>query len=125
MTRAERRRLAKKEAKAAKPAVYNITQAQLDESVRRVAEADLREQYNLGREDGLRDALVLMLALPMEVLIRDYWPDDFLDKMPGFVEAVLEMYEQWVNDEIDLEEIRSHLWEYGGIRLEQTEEGGD
>lgn len=123
MTRAERRRLQKKERK--KEAVYNLTSEQLCSQIHKRAAEEFKDIYQQGREEGMRDALVLTLALPLEVLIKEYWQDDFREKLPDFVDSVLRLYEDWLNDEISIEDLRDDLWEYGGVKLQIKEEEGE
>ena len=42
--------------------------------------------------------------------------------MPEFINYVLEYYEQWQKGELDMDELREELWEYGGVRLEEVED---
>lgn len=36
-------------------------------------------------------------------------------------EHVLEYYEKWQNDELDMDKLKEDLWVYGGVRLEEVE----
>ena len=42
--------------------------------------------------------------------------------MPEFINYVLVYYEQWQKGELDMDELREELWEYGGVRLEEAED---
>ena len=42
--------------------------------------------------------------------------------MPEFINYVLSYYEQWQKGELDMDELRKELWEYGGVRLEEVED---
>ena len=33
----------------------------------------------------------------------------------------MEYYERWQNGELDMDEMKEDLWEYGGVRLEERE----
>lgn len=41
--------------------------------------------------------------------------------IPEFTEYVLEYYEKWQNDELDMDKLKEDLWVYGGVRLEEVE----
>ena len=96
MGRAERRR-AQKLAQKEKTATYNLTKAQLDAAV--------REQ--VGKE--------------LEVLMDHYWTKSYAKRIPKFTELVLEYYERWQNGELDMEKLKEDLWEYGGVKLVESE----
>lgn len=111
MGRAERRRAQKCEQKA-KTATYNLTRAQLDALDRVKQEAT---------NDAINQAMILLLTLPLEVLMDHYWPKSYAKRIPEFTEYVLEYYEKWQNDELDIDKLKEDLWVYGGVRLEEVE----
>ena len=124
MNRAKRRQQARKEKKST--ATYNYTQAQLESKVRSSIEENLQKEHKAGFDEGYelgaRDALVLMLGIPTEILLQEKGSEEGRKYLPGFLDKCLELYEQWMNDELDMEAIKQHLWEQGGIRLEVIEE---
>lgn len=72
-------------------------------------------------EDAINTAMTLLLVLPMEVLMDHYWKKTYAKKIPEFTELVLQYYERWQNGELDMDEMKKDLWEYGGVRLEERE----
>lgn len=72
-------------------------------------------------EDAITTAMTLLLVLPMEVLMDHYWKKTYAKKIPEFTELVLQYYEHWQNGELDMDEMKEDLWEYGGVRLEERE----
>lgn len=120
MTRAEMRRNQKLRKKS-ETATYNLTQAQLDAMVRESVKAEIEKTKKEATEDAVRTAMTLMFTLPLEVLMKYYWPKSYAKRLPEFVNHILEYYEKWENGEIDIEDLREDLWIYGGIRIEETE----
>lgn len=118
MNRAEMRR-AQKQEKKAKTATYNLTQAQLDAIIREKIGNEIRKVKEEATNDAINTAMILLLTLPMEVLMDHYWPKSYAKKIPGFAEHILEYYEKWQNDELDMDKMKEDLWVYGGIRLER------
>lgn len=115
--RAELRRTQREEKKA-NTATYNLTQAQLD--------AIVSEKIGKKIEETVNTVLALVLTLPLEVLMDHYWQKSYRQRLPGFVDKVLEYYGKWQDGEIDMEDLKKDLWEFGGIRLEgATIEEGD
>ncbi|MCQ4891618.1 hypothetical protein NE607_00690 [Dorea longicatena] len=57
----------------------------------------------------------------VEVLMDHYWPKSYAKRIPEFTEHVLEYYEKWQNDELDMDKLKEDLWVYGGVRLEEVE----
>lgn len=107
MGRAEMRRQQKAAGKKQK--AYTLTQAQIDK-----IKAD-------AIEEAVNQAMVLLLTLPLEILITDYWPKTAHKRGQEFTEKVLDLYHRWENGEVSMEALREDLWEYGGIRLEYKE----
>ena len=69
-------------------------------------------------EETVNTVLALVLTLPLEVLMDHYWQKSYRQRLPGFVDKVLEYYEKWQDGEIDMEDLKKDLWEFGGIKLE-------
>lgn len=112
MGRAERRRAQKLEQKA-KTATYNLTKAQVGKELERIKQEAM--------DDAINTAMVLLLTLPLEVLMDHYWTKSYAKRIPKFTELVLEYYERWQNGELDMEKLKEDLWEYGGVKLVESE----
>ena len=69
-------------------------------------------------EETVNTVLALVLTLPLEVLMDHYWQKSYRQRLPGFVDKVLNYYKKWQDGEIDMEDLKKDLWEFGGIRLE-------
>ncbi|EHI58927.1 hypothetical protein HMPREF9473_03039 [ [Hungatella hathewayi WAL-18680] len=72
-------------------------------------------------DDAVNTAMVLLLTLPLEVLMDHYWTKSYAKRIPKFTERVLEYYERWQNGELDMEKLKEDLWEYGGVKLVESE----
>lgn len=118
MGRAEIRRTMKNEKKA-KTATYNLTKAQLDAMVREKIGEELERVKQEAMDNAVNTAMVLLLTLPLEVLMDHYWKKSYAKRIPEFTAHVLEYYEMWQNDELDMEKLKEDLWEYGHVRLEE------
>ncbi len=118
MSRAEIRRAKKKERKE-KTATYNFTRKQLDDTIREKFGEELRKAKQEASEKAVNTAMVLLLTLPLEVLMDHYWKKSYAARIPKFTNYILEYYAMWENGELDMEELKKDLWEYGGVRLEE------
>lgn len=118
MGRAEIRRTMKNEKKA-KTATYNLTKAQLDAMVREKIGEELERVKQEAMDNAVNTAMVLLFTLPLEVLMDHYWKKSYAKRIPEFTAHVLEYYEMWQNDELDMEKLKEDLWEYGHVRLEE------
>lgn len=121
MSRAEMRRI-QREKKKAKTVTYNLTKEQLDVMVEERINTRIREAKEAATYDAVNAAMTLMLVLPMEVLMDHYWQESYSTKIPEFTSYVLEYYERWMKGELDMDKMKQDLWEYGGIRLEESED---
>lgn len=121
MSRAEMRRM-QREKKKAKTVTYNLTKEQLDAMVEERISTRIRETKEAATYDAVNAAMTLMLVLPMEVLMDHYWQKSYATKIPEFTNYVLKYYERWMKGELDMDEMKKDLWEYGGVRLEESED---
>lgn len=117
MTRAEMRR-SKKEQEKAQTATYNFTQAQLDALIQEKIGAKLEQSKQEIYEQTVNTTLALLLGLPMKVLVDDYWKKSYRQRIPVFVDKVLEYYDQWQDGKLDISKLNKELWDIAGIRLE-------
>ena len=120
MGRAERRRAQKLKQKE-KTTTYTLTKAQLDVMVREKIGDELIRVKQEATDDAVNTAMVLLLTLPLEVLMDHYWTKSYAKRLPKFTERVLEYYERWQNGELDMEKLKEDLWEYGGVKLVESE----
>ena len=120
MGRAERRRAQKLKQKE-KTTTYYLTKAQLDVMVREKIGDELIRVKQEATDDAVNTAMVLLLTLPLEVLMDHYWTKSYAKRIPKFTERVLEYYERWQNGELDMEKLKEDLWEYGGVKLVESE----
>lgn len=119
MNRAERRREAR-EKERAKTATYNLTRAQLDDMIQKEIGDKLRQVKQQAADEAVNTAMVLLLTLPLEVLMDFYWKKSYAKRIPEFTQHVLDYYEKWENGELDMDELKEDLWEYGGVRIEES-----
>lgn len=119
----QQKRAAERQEKKNRTATYNFTKNQLDGAIKKAAQNEIDSAYRKGLEDGVNEALVLLLTLPLEVLVEHYWEKTYAKRVPEFTNYVLEYYERWQNGELDMDKLKADLWEYGGVRLEVS--GGE
>ena len=117
MSRAEMRRQ-KRETEKSKIATYNLTQAQLDAMIDAALGKRIDDAKQAATEKAMTQAVTLMLVLPLEVLMDHYWKKSYAKRIPEFTQYVLEYFEKWENGELDMDELKRDLWEYGGVKLE-------
>ena len=115
-------RRAQREQKKAKTATYNLTKEQLDAMVEERIGTRIKEVKEAATYDAVNTAMTLLLVLPMEVLMDHYWQESYEKRIPEFTTYVLKYYEEWLNGELDMEQMKQDLWEYAGVRLEESED---
>lgn len=87
----------------------------------RIRSGELDRVKQEATNDAINQAMILLLTLPLEVLMDHYWTKTYAKRIPEFTEHVLEYYEKWQNDELDMDKLKEDLWVYGGVRLEEVE----
>lgn len=114
----QQRRAAERRDQKARTKTYNLTEAQLQSYVKQAVEVELKDHHEEIMNDAINEAMVLLLTLPLEVLMDHYWPKSYAKRIPKFTKYVLEYYERWQNGELDMDELKKDLWEYGRVKLE-------
>lgn len=119
----QQRRSAERQNQKYKTKTYNLTKSQLDNAVKDSARSELKKAYQDGINEGVNQAMILLLTLPLEVLMNFYWTKSYAKKIPEFTQHVLDYYAAWQNGELDMDKLKEDLWEYGGVRLEVSKNG--
>lgn len=60
------------------------------------AQNEFKERY----KTLARDTFLMMLAIPTNVLIEDYWPKSAEKRIPEFVEKCMDLYEAWSGHDV-------------------------
>lgn len=115
MNRAELRREKKKKSKTP---TYNVTEGQLNLMIEQKLNEAMERKRDAIVEEVTNQSVALMLMLPMKVLMEDYWPKSYKQKIPKFIDRTLELYSKWQDNKLDMKELEKELWESAGIRLE-------
>lgn len=87
----------------------NLELLRLKESVNRVAEQEVKEM-------GER-AFLYMLAIPLNVLVAEYWPKSAKQKAPRFIEQVIELYEAVQAGSVSEDDLAALLDDMAGVKV--------
>ena len=114
MSRAEMRRKSREASKSTK--TYQFTQEQLMQFK--------RQEYERARSDILKHAddlaeeiLEMMLVIPTNVLVNDYWPGTAKNRIPKFIRDCLSLYNAWQEGQVSMEEMQELTAKYGNMEL--------
>lgn len=114
MTRAEMRRKQKEKEKNTK--VYQLTEKQLQE----IRNKDYQEiRKNLMKKIDLISEQVfkMMLVIPTNVLINDYWEKTAEKRIPKFVDDCLSLYSSLQSGTVSMKEMQDMTEKYSKIKL--------
>lgn len=106
MNRAERRRLEKQGKTVRKEPVLSMRAS------------DLERIKSEAREEAVDTAMVLLLGIPIKVL-RDKYGWGMKKRLPEFAEALLEVYSDFSEGDMTLEEFRELIYEECGIKFQK------
>lgn len=110
-----------KAGKKSKTVTYNYTEEQLHAVINEALDSIMSEREERYRNQAINTALLLLLSLPSEVLKEHYWPKTYAKKLPEFNQHVLDLYNKFVNDDLDIQKLKEDLWENAGIGFEEGE----
>lgn len=102
---------------AQKKPTYNFTEEQLE----LMFQERLNKEVDDIKTKMVNQAFILMMTIPCEVLMDHFWPKSYHSKMKKFAGLVADYYVRYQEGELDLEEMKKDLWEYGGVRFEETD----
>ena len=111
MSRAEYRRMAKAEQKT-----YTVTKADLDR-IRREEYEKASKELEKNNRAAVREVFKMLLAIPTNVLISDFWPKSAKKKIPEFVEGCVSLYDAWEAGAVHIEEMVAYTEELSGTKL--------
>ena len=115
MNRAERRRQQKEETKKQK--TFIMTAEQVD-MIRKQEFEKASEEFKERYKTLARDTFLMMLSIPTNVLIADYWPKSAEKRIPEFVDKCMDLYEAWSgHDVVKMQQMVEMTEIYGKCQL--------
>ena len=114
MSRAEIRRAGQEENK--KKATFVMTEEEIMK-IRKQEYDRARKTIHEKSDQIAEDILKMMIVIPTNVLINDYWQKTAKKRIPQFVEDCLSLYKSWVEGNVSMEEMQNLTEEYAGIKL--------
>ena len=63
-------------------------------------------------------AFLYMLAIPLNVLVNDYWEKSAKKRIPKFIEDVISLYEAVQDGVVSEQQLADLLDEYAGVKIE-------
>lgn len=77
-----------------------------------------KEEAKKMESDAVEKAFLYMLAIPLNVLVNDYWSKTAKKKAPKFIEDVISLYESVQAGVVTDEELAELLNELAGVNIE-------
>ena len=96
--------------KAKRAGISNVDLARMKE----VAKKEAKKMES----DAVEKAFLYMLAIPLNVLVHDYWSKTAKKKAPKFIEDVISLYESVQEGVVTDEELAELLNELAGVNVE-------
>lgn len=62
-------------------------------------------------------AFLFMLAIPLNVLVADYWEKSAKKKIPKFIEECMKLYKAVEEETVSVQELADLLKEYAGVEI--------
>ena len=121
MSRAELRRNQKINKKQ-KQTTYNFTPAQMDMAIEKALAPKLEAIQKRAENNALETAMALTLTIPLKVLMDHYWTELNDERLGEFADHLVDYYEKWLNDELDMNQMKKDLWTHGGVKIVEEDE---
>ena len=98
--------------KAKQAGLTNVDLARMREAARKEA---------LAVENEIMErSFLYMLAIPLNVLVNDYWPKSARKRGPKFIEDVLSLFESVQEGYVTEDELAGLLKEYSGVTVNEA-----
>lgn len=120
MSRAEIRRARREENK--KKATFVMTEEEIMK-IRKQEYDRARKTIHEKSDQIAEDILKMMIVIPTNVLINDYWQKTAKKRIPQFADDCMSLYQSWSEGTVSMEEMQKLTEEYSGIKL--IESGSD
>lgn len=103
--------------------------AKVKEQIRRAAGANVsvldvcrirenaKRQADRMESEATSRAFMAQLAVPLNVLVHDYWPKSAKKKAPKFIDEVLSLQDAWIRGIVTDEQLEDLLFDYTGLRM--------
>lgn len=114
MKRSEIRRMERESRK--NNATFVMTREEL-EKIRKQEHDRARKTIRDKSDQIAEEILRMMIVIPTNVLISDYWEKTAKKRIPKFVEDCLSLYKSWSEGAVSMEEMQNLTEEYAGIKL--------
>lgn len=89
-----------------------------------VSPLEMARMHELARQsakkmetEATERAFLFMLAIPLNILVNDYWPKSAKKKAPKFIEDVISLYESVQDGVVSNEELADLLYKYAGVKI--------
>ena len=114
MSRADRRREQRESERKKKTLVLTVEEL---ERYQKQAYERAKEEYRKSNDKSIEEIFTLMLCIPTNVLISDYWEKTAERKIPKFIDDCLELYNSWTTGAVTMTEMRELTEKYGKVQL--------
>ena len=68
-------------------------------------------------QEATERAFLYMLAIPLNVLVNDYWSKTAKKKAPKFIEDVMSLYDSVAEGVVTEKELAKLLYDYSGVKI--------
>lgn len=75
----------------------------------------IKEAHDIANEE----AFLFMLAIPLNVLVNDYWSKSAKKRAPKFIEEVISLYQSVQEGVVTNEQLSDLLWDMAGIKVNE------
>lgn len=83
-----------------------------------IREAAKKESAKL-QEEAMMDAFLCMIAIPLNVLLADYWQKSGKKRAGVFVEECFKLFNAFIDGVVTKEEMNDFVWDAAGIRVDE------
>lgn len=103
-------RIKKQRIKARNVGISNLDLLKIRESARKEA---MKMEHQ-----ATEKAFLYMLAIPLNVLVNDYWSKSAKKRAPRFIEDVMNLYEAVQQGVVSDEQLADLLYEMSGVKID-------
>lgn len=122
MGRAELRRKQKEQERENKRYILTRKELeQLEQRIRTEEQNKAKEEFEKRTKQIANEVFNMMLVIPTNVLIEDYWSKTARKRIPKFVNDCISLFESYTGGVVEMEEMLKLTEEYSGVKLMHTD----
>ena len=86
--------------------------------MREIARVEANRMQEAAEKEALEKAFLLMLGIPLNILLHDYWKKSAKKRLPQFIKECISLYEAVEMGVVEFQDVSDLVYDLAGVRYE-------